>query len=189
MNDNKLIGEKIKNYRKENRLTLKQLEEASGISAGYISKIERGTVNPSVKNIQKLCFALGITANELMIDDTEVKTLSDSHAGHSYVLRKSDRIPIYGITNAMDFESVFEDTPNFKLNAMTLAPEMKEQSYTIHSYDEFGIIAKGVLGISIGEVDYRLAEGDCIMIRANTRHAVTNLSDEECVSYWIAIRG
>ena len=64
---------------------------------------------------------------------------------------------------------------------------MNEKSYTVHSYDEFGIVARGKLGMEVEGEDYALDEGDCIMIRANTKHIVTNLSAEECVSYWIEI--
>lgn len=42
--DNKQIGTKPKGFRTEKLMTLQQLAEESGISAGYISKIERGEV-------------------------------------------------------------------------------------------------------------------------------------------------
>ena len=67
MDNTKLLGKKIKDYRKRNMMTLQQLAEKSGISAGYISKIERGTVNSSLKNIQKLCEVLDTTTDELII--------------------------------------------------------------------------------------------------------------------------
>lgn len=186
MDNNVAIGKKLKNLRKKKMLTLQQLSEQSDVSAGYISKIERGTVNPSVKNIQAICFALGITANELMIDERKTEKISSTRKDKSYVLRKDERVPIYGIKHALDFESVFEDTPHFKLNVLTLVGDMQEQSYSVHSYDEFGIVAKGTLGIDVDDnLRYELAEGDCIMIRANTKHTITNRSPEECVSYWI----
>ncbi|BFL47746.1 XRE family transcriptional regulator [Lactonifactor longoviformis] len=187
MTDFKLLGKKLKSLRKEKMLTLQQLSERSGISTGYISKIERGAVNPSVKNIQKLCFVLDITANELMIDETETEKISSTNKEKSYILRKEERLPIYGIVNALDFESVFEDSPHFKVNVLTLVSGMREQSYNVHSYDEFGIVAKGKLGLEMDDGNYELSEGDCIMIRANTKHTITNRSSEECISYWIEI--
>ena len=36
MDNTKLLGKKIKDYRKRNMMTLQQLAEKSGISAGYI---------------------------------------------------------------------------------------------------------------------------------------------------------
>ena len=187
MADDNLIGEKIKNLRKRKNMTLQQLAGESEISAGYISKMERGVVNPTIKNIQRLCFALGITANELMVDKAEAEKRG-LNKGRSYVLRKDDRIAIYGVTNALHFESVFEDNPNFKVNVLTLASNMREQSYSIHGYDEFGIVAKGRLELTLDDdLKYQLAEGDCIMICANTKHSMTNSADEECVSFWIEI--
>lgn len=43
----------------ENGLTQKQLSEKTGISQSDISRIERGTANPSVKTLQRIAEALG----------------------------------------------------------------------------------------------------------------------------------
>lgn len=43
----------------ENGLTQKQLSEKTGISQADISRIERGTANPSVKTLQRIAEALG----------------------------------------------------------------------------------------------------------------------------------
>lgn len=182
-----MIGEKIKSLRKQKKMTLQQLAQESDISAGYISKMERGVINPTIKNIQRLCFALGISANELMLDQSKIK---DDGTGkeNSYILRKKDRLAIYGVTNALHFESIFEDNSHFKLNAMTLAANMRLQSYSIHGFDEFGMVAKGKMELTLDDAErYELDEGDCIMIRANTKHSMTNSSAEECVSFWVEI--
>lgn len=44
--------------RSEKGLTQKELAEITGISQGDISRIERGTANPSIKTIQRLATAL-----------------------------------------------------------------------------------------------------------------------------------
>lgn len=43
----------------ESGLTQKQLSEKTGISQADISRIERGTANPSVKTLQRIAEALG----------------------------------------------------------------------------------------------------------------------------------
>lgn len=184
----KLIGERLKKLRKEKSMTLKELAEITGISAGYISKIERDNVNPSAGNIQKLSYALGITANELMATRPEEEERPNGHGKGSYVVRKGEYAPIYLISNILSFESILEEFPQFKVNVMSLVGILQEQFASVHAYDEFGIVAKGVLGLTLNdEVKYELAEGDCILIRANTKHSSTKLSDGECISYWIEI--
>ena len=42
-----MVGEKIRKLRKEKKLTLKDIAEATGLSIGYISQLERGAVEPS----------------------------------------------------------------------------------------------------------------------------------------------
>ena len=188
MDNTKLLGKKIKDYRKRNMMTLQQLAEKSGISAGYISKIERGTVNSSLKNIQKLCEVLDTTTDELMKDCFQQKEYEEIQIDNYFIFTKNERMPIYGFVGALDFENIYTGNPYFKVNVMTLSEGMKNHSYYIHSYDEFGIVAKGSLGIEFDNKEsYTLEEGECILIKSNTKHAVTNCSNEECISYWIQI--
>lgn len=186
MDNTKILGKRIKNCRKKNMMTLQQLAEKSGISAGYISKIERGTVNSSLKNIQKLCEVLNTTTDELMKNCFQEKEYEETQIDKYFIFTKEERVPIYGFVGALDFENIYTWNSNLKVNVMTLSECMKNHSYSIHSYDEFGIVAKGTLGIEFdNEENYILEEGECILIKSNTKHAVTNCSNEECVSYWI----
>lgn len=88
MDNTKLLGKKIKDYRKRNMMTLQQLAEKSGISAGYISKIERGTVNSSLKNIQKLCEVLDTTTDELMKDCFQQKEYEEIQIDNYFIFTK-----------------------------------------------------------------------------------------------------
>ncbi len=58
----------MKNYsdvfataRKNSGLTQKELAEKSGIAQGDISKLEKGLKNPSLKTLEKIANALGMT--------------------------------------------------------------------------------------------------------------------------------
>lgn len=171
-------------------MTLQDLASRTGLSAGFLSKIENGIGNPSVNNIQKICYALDITVNELMMSKQEEKLLSTVNEHDSYVLRSPERCLLYNFSNAVRFESLFEGSPHFKLNVMTLAGRTEPPFHTTstHSYDEFGVVAKGRMLIQLADqAQYELAEGDCIMIRARTPHTVTAISPEECVSFWVEI--
>ena len=113
MDNTKLLGKKIKDYRKRNMMTLQQLAEKSGISAGYISKIERGTVNSSLKNIQKLCEVLDTTTDELMKDCFQQKEYEEIQIDNYFIFTKNERMPIYGFVGALDFENIYTGNPYF----------------------------------------------------------------------------
>ena len=54
-----MVGEKIRKLRKEKKLTLKDIAEATGLSIGYISQLERGAVEPSLSSLRKVSEFLG----------------------------------------------------------------------------------------------------------------------------------
>lgn len=62
------IGDNIRKYRKSGKLTQKDLGEAIGISNTYLSDIETGRTNPSIKTLKKIAKALDINYIELLKD-------------------------------------------------------------------------------------------------------------------------
>lgn len=52
------IGQTIRRIRNEKKLSQRQLAELSGISNTYLSDIEIGRTNPSLKTLNKLAEAL-----------------------------------------------------------------------------------------------------------------------------------
>lgn len=62
------IGQRIRQLRKGNQLTLKQLAAGCDLSVNAISLIERGRVAPTVMTLCKIAHALGVSAGSLFQD-------------------------------------------------------------------------------------------------------------------------
>ncbi len=75
--DYKIIGERIKKARKENRMTQEVLAEKADVTVGYISQIERGICKVNLDTLAVIASIL----------DCEVNTLIDgtSHLNDSYL--------------------------------------------------------------------------------------------------------
>ncbi len=56
---NEELGRRIRGLRAERHLTLKQVEEVSGLSATHLSEIERGRTSPTVGALTRIARALG----------------------------------------------------------------------------------------------------------------------------------
>lgn len=57
---------KIKKYRKEKGLTLKELAEISGVSSGYLCHLEKGSRdNPSTDVMEKIAISLNKSIPEI----------------------------------------------------------------------------------------------------------------------------
>ncbi|MFA5135884.1 MAG: helix-turn-helix transcriptional regulator [Patescibacteria group bacterium] len=62
----KLLGEKVKYYRKQRSLYQVELADIVGVSTGYIGSLEQGIRTPSLKLLKKLAKALKISPKELL---------------------------------------------------------------------------------------------------------------------------
>lgn len=49
-------------------ITLREIEEATGIRNGYLSRLEHGQNSPSIDTLQRICDAIGA---EIIIQDKE----------------------------------------------------------------------------------------------------------------------
>lgn len=59
------LGKKIKALRNEAGLSQEKMGELTGLDRTYISDIERGVRNPSLKSLQKLATALKVSISDL----------------------------------------------------------------------------------------------------------------------------
>ncbi|OGE36918.1 hypothetical protein A3D79_02255 [Candidatus Daviesbacteria bacterium RIFCSPHIGHO2_02_FULL_39_8] len=62
----KLLGEKIKQYRKKRDLTQVELAVIVDVSTGYIGSIEQGLRYPSLRLLEKLARALKVSPKDLL---------------------------------------------------------------------------------------------------------------------------
>jgi transcriptional regulator with XRE-family HTH domain len=63
-----VLHEQIRVLRKKHNMSLRQLAEAAGVSAGLLSQIERGSTDPSLSTIRKLAAAFDADVATLFAD-------------------------------------------------------------------------------------------------------------------------
>ena len=54
------IGKEVRAFRQNQRITVKELSEQTGLSVGMLSKIENGVTSPSLTTLQLLANALSV---------------------------------------------------------------------------------------------------------------------------------
>ena len=85
MKEVKELGKKIKNLRKSKNITLMQLSELSGISQGYLSRIENGKHVPTFSVLLQIARALQIQIGMLYEEKIQLHE-------HINIIRKNQRI-------------------------------------------------------------------------------------------------
>ena len=61
----KIIGQRIRNYRVQQKLSQEKLAELSGCHPTYIGQIERGEKNATIESVEKIAAALGVSLSKL----------------------------------------------------------------------------------------------------------------------------
>lgn len=63
---NKKLGERLKKLRQEKGMSQGDIARKLGVHRSYISGIERGVRNPTVKNVERIAEALGVSPHMLL---------------------------------------------------------------------------------------------------------------------------
>lgn len=174
------LGERIKRFRLERNLTLKEVELKAKVSATHVSEIERGMTSPTVGALRKIARALGTEPSYFLQNNT--------YPPVSVVRRTKRRVLTYkdwgakinclsnGISRAkMSFLEV-ELEPGL---VNTLEP-------LTHTGEEFMCIQKGVVEIHVGEERHLLKEGDSIHFKSREPHTIRNIGDGQARLLWVA---
>ena len=76
------IGADVRKLRKGLELTVSELGAAAGISAGMLSKIENGSISPSLGTLHSLATALNVPISRLFSEREEQRDCSFVRGGH-----------------------------------------------------------------------------------------------------------
>lgn len=175
MGDIQKIGFSVRGHRRDKGMTLQQLSDATGLSIGYLSNLERNANSPTLVNIQKICEALGISFYKLLERNKEA----------DIIIRRNEREQLISEENNMSLENIDFGLENESFIYMTIEPNSPGDGLSWeHEYHEVGTVIKGHLTLELDNQTFELDEGDTIIIKANTRHCYYNKTDISCVSYW-----
>lgn len=65
MNVNKQLGMRVRYLREQKKMTLEDLSFEANVNKNYLSDLERGNRNPTVKILERIALALEISLEEL----------------------------------------------------------------------------------------------------------------------------
>ena len=71
------FGRQVRRWREASGFTQEELAHRAGVHVTYLSGIERGVRNPSLKNIRALAAALNLPVAELFAFETEATQAGD----------------------------------------------------------------------------------------------------------------
>lgn len=163
------VGIVIRDFRINQKKTLKDLSKLCNLSVNALSKIERGENSPTVSSLHKISSALNVHISNFFV----------SEKNHSTILtRKSKSIKLD--LDGLIFEGLGSGLINQKLEPFIISvPPGADSSAdpSSHTGEEFLYCLEGEFNYTIAETTYSLSEGDSILFKASQPHYWHNTSD------------
>jgi len=173
-----MIGTKIRESRKEAKLTLADLAQKTGFSASYISQVERNLVDPSITALRKFCTVLQRTVYYFLEEDPT----------DPYIVRKETRQRLNIPSSNVVYEFIspmlrqMNCVPKIEVIQVFIEPNSYSQEETFsHNVDEIILVLEGVMDIYIDGNKQTLYAGDSIYLPPNTLQRIFNPLDVQLV--------
>lgn len=164
------LGLKIKKFRTDQNLSLKELAEKIKSTSALLSQIEKGTTNPSINTLKNLSIALDIPLYKFFIEETLKKV---------HIVRAQDRkiiTPSKGEGISYEILSP-EPQTDVEFMILNLSPYSSSKEKEIgHEGQEVAFILEGEVKLNLENESYVLFQGDSIKIEKFVKHSWENFT-------------
>jgi transcriptional regulator with XRE-family HTH domain len=178
----RIVGERLRSLRKARDMPIEVLARASERSVGYISQIERGLSSPTLRDVAVLARVLEVPFVELLKQEAPPEL-------DEPVRLKADRSSVSfrgtGIRKRI-LAPRNRGTIDFYLMEIEVGGTTGSSPYS-HDGEEAGFVLKGMILLTIGDREYRLARGDSFRFRSRIEHKFSNCSDRPAEVLWINV--
>lgn len=170
------IGEKIKQLRVMNQLTLEELANRSELTKGFLSQVERNLTSPSIATLEDILEALGTTLSDFFAEEKEEQIV---FTANDFFENFQDNYDIYYVV------------PNAQKNEMEpILLHLKKGgiSETIqpNEAEEFGYVLQGKVKLHYGNKDYIVKKGQTFYISGSKSHYISNEWDSDAKVLWVS---
>ncbi|WP_411037697.1 helix-turn-helix domain-containing protein [Shinella sp. BYT-45] len=173
------IGGQIRELRKVKGLTLQEVADASGISVGYLSQIERNQSKLPIGVLKRISTTLGVQINwffhgsDVPADEKDI------------VVRANNRRKLTFTALGIEEELL---SPNLsgplEMLMSTIDPGADSGDYS-HEGVEAGLVISGTLDLWIAGQFFRLNAGDSFSFKSTETHRCANSGKEPAKVVWV----
>ncbi|WP_407272918.1 helix-turn-helix domain-containing protein [Radiobacillus sp. PE A8.2] len=166
------IGTRIRILRTDQRRTLQEIAEASGLTKSFLSKVENGKSVPAIASLMKIADVLGVKASELMDEEAHVGTVFTPHIATEKRTIKTDKgysfLPVAVERSEKVMQPYIFTARKGEISGQKLS----------HAGEEFIYILEGEMTFQVGDKEYLLQVGDSLYFDSIENHELKPVSDE-----------
>jgi len=173
------INKKIREARKKKRCTLARLAVLSGLTKGYLSKIEHGYKVPSVAKLQTIAQVLGVDFSELF--NTETSHSSSTNSSIDIVRKKKRERTNTASSSGYTYQALVGSFKNRYMSPFLSRFKKGISDYFTHDSEEFFFVLQGSLELRYEGETHALNEGDSVYFDARKKHQFRNTRNEDAL--------
>lgn len=175
MVDEEELGKRIQQHRVDKGLTLQELAERTGLTKGYLSKIENSEKAPPVSTLINLAKALNVSMSEIFGEIDERSPIC--------LIKKVERriIARDGSVFGYAYETLAHKFHNKKMEPyfLTIPLAPKENVLFQHKGEEIVFVLEGTFKFFYGEKEFIVEDGDCMYFDSSIPHYPVCQGDKE----------
>jgi transcriptional regulator with XRE-family HTH domain len=180
------IGEKLRRLRLRKKMGLVELGRHTSLSAGLLSKIERGKLFPTLPTLLRIALVFSVGLEHFFLEDGKRRALA--------IVRRAERkrFPEHpdGHNISFVFESLDFAALDRRLNAyyaeFRLVPPGTARQHH-HAGFEFLTVLRGKLGLRVIAEEYLLESGDSIYFDSSVPHSYRRLGRTPCAAIVVTV--
>jgi len=171
--DEARIVRNIRVVRRAKGITLEELAKLTGLTKGYLSKIERSGKAPPFSTLNRIAMALGVDVTFLLMEEAE-----DLEEDVKLVLVRKDQrkvVTTKGSLYGYQYEALAHAKPGKNMEPYIITPAFEETAVFQHEGEEFLYVLEGTHEFIYGDQRYIMEEGDCVYFDSEVPHTGRSL--------------
>lgn len=170
------IGNKLKELRVQNGLTLEELASRSELTKGFLSQLERDKSSPSISTLEDILEALGTNLSEFFQTKPEEQIVFSQN--DFFVNDQEDQIIEWIVPNAQKNE--------MEPILLTLHAQKKSRIMKANEGQEFGYVLKGPVKLIVDKKVYTLKSKETFYLSNAKTHYFMNPSNHDVKVLWVS---
>ena len=178
--DYSTIYQKIKQLRLKRKITIQDLSTKTGLTPGYLSKIENSEKPPPIPTLIKIAYALNVHISYFFEEDGE--------AEHDpSLIRQHERKEIIGDYTHLGYryQAIIKNRANGTIKPFIIdLPGNSDPAkipYNYHDGEEMIYVLQGKMTFYYGDEQYPVEEGDCLNFNPTVPHKVVAADENQTV--------
>ena len=172
------IGNRVKQLRQKNGLTLEELASRTELTKGFLSQLERNLSSPSIATLEDIAEVLGVSLADFFREESRPQVVFSPQ--DSFVDEREDMTITYIVPNSQ--QNMMEPL------LLQIRPGGQSQIIEPHEGEELGYVLQGKIeleNLTLG-TSHTVRKGETFYISGDFRHCLANHANSDASVLWVS---